>query len=565
MSRIKRIEIKNFIGISEFALDPGKINWLLGHKGSGKTTIVESMEKAFTNKNRRTEVIKHGEDEARIFVQTDDGLEIERKIRLDKADYLKVRKPGENVPSTEAFLRKLINGEIFRPLEFVKKSADEQAKIILNMLDIPWTMDDISAWFSEIPGVNYEAHILQVLKQIETLYYNSRESINREIKVLEAQVAGIRNELPPNYDGEHWREQKVAEYYAKVAQAEEVNKKIVAAQNLIEGLESRIATIKAESEADKQSKKNAFDRQRADIREFKQFVEQKIEKAQAVIDGISESLASAANNIKQELSLDIEKENSEYQRRLQELKEVHETKIATLREDAQMRQGNAEIHFASKEAAAKDEIAKCRNSLAAKDQELLNIDSLEKQSLASLEENTLQKIEAENIKAGNAKSESEKEPIDITPLSEEADKVANMQSFLREYDRMKDIITNKLSPRQEQAQTLTARIQKARELPMELLKIAAVPIPEIAVDGDGRIRIGETLLSDLSEGEQLELAFRVAKAQAGELKVICIDGIDKINEADRKWLEHEMETDDLQYFVLSTQDGDLRVEIKEGA
>ncbi len=565
MSKIKRIEIKNYIGISEFALDPGKINWLLGHKGSGKTTVVESLEKAFTNKNRRTEVIKHGEDEARIFVQTDDGLEIERKIRLDKADYLKVRKPGENVPSTEAFLRKLINGEIFRPLEFVRKSAEEQAKIILNMLDIPWTMEDVNTWFGEIPGVNYEAHILQVLKQIETLYYNSRESINREIKVLEAQVAGIRNELPQNYDGEHWRQQKVSEYYAKVAQSEEINKKIATARNLIEGLESRIATIKAESEADKQSKKAAFERQRADIREFRQFIEQKIEKNEEIINRIGERLDSAIKNISQELSLDIERENSDYQKKLQELKDAHESKIVTLKEDALMRQGNAEVHFAGEEKTAKDAITKCKNSLAAKEQELLNIDALESQTMESLEKDILQKIETENAKAGNAKSDSDKEPIDITPLSEEADKVANMQSFLREYDRMKDIITNKLAPRQEQAQTLTARIQKARELPMELLKIAAVPIPEIAVDGEGRIRIGETLLSDLSEGEQLELAFRVAKAQAGELKVICIDGIDKINEADRKWLEHEMETDDLQYFVLSTQDGDLRVEIKEGA
>ena len=56
------------------------------------------------------------------------------------------------------------------------------------------------------------------------------------------------------------------EYYSKVAEAEEVNKKIVNARNVIEGLESRIATIKAEAESDKQSKESAYDRQRSDIR-----------------------------------------------------------------------------------------------------------------------------------------------------------------------------------------------------------------------------------------------------------------------------------------------------------
>jgi len=38
-----------------------------------------------------------------------------------------------------------------------------------------------------------------------------------------------------------------------------------------------------------------------------------------------------------------------------------------------------------------------------------------------------------------------------------------MQSYLREFDRMSDIIKTKLAPRQELSQTLTARIEKARE------------------------------------------------------------------------------------------------------
>lgn len=565
MSKIKRIEIKNFIGISEFTLDPGKINWLLGHKGAGKTTVVEALEKAFTNKNRRAEVIKHGEDEARIFIQTDDDLEIERKIRNDKADYLKVRKPGESVPSTEAFLKKLINGEIFRPLEFVRKSPEEQAKIILNMLEIPWTMEDINTWFGEIPGVNYEAHILQVLKQIETLYYNSRESINREVKVLEAQVAGIRNELPKNYNGDYWREQKVAEYYAKVAQAEEINKKIVNAQNLIEGLESRIATIKAEAEADKYSKKNVFARQRADIREFKQFIEQKIEKAEAVAPWAAERLEEVFSVIDSKRKLELEKAKSDYERKLQELRELHDKEIDTIDYNASAAREHEKEQLASKVANAKDEIAKCNESLAAKEQELLNIDTLEEQSLNSIDEKTVEQIKTLNAEAGNSKTIlAEQKEIDVAPLSEEADKVANMQSYLREFDRMADIITTKLAPRQEQAQTLTARIEKARELPMDLLKIAEVPIPGITVDGEGKIRVEGTLLDGRSDGEQLELAFQVAKAQAGELKVICIDGISKINPSDRKWIEDEMLTDDLQYYILDTTEGDLRVEIKEG-
>ena len=48
--KIKRIEVKNWIGLSEFTIDPGKINIVSGRKGSGKTSLIEALEKAFTNK-----------------------------------------------------------------------------------------------------------------------------------------------------------------------------------------------------------------------------------------------------------------------------------------------------------------------------------------------------------------------------------------------------------------------------------------------------------------------------------------------------------------------------------
>lgn len=564
--KIKRLEIKNYLGISEFAMDLGKINWLSGHTGSGKTSIIEAIEKAFTNKSRRTEVIRHDENEARIFIQTDDGLEIERKIRNDKGDYLRVRKEGQSVPSTQTYLNKLISGEVFRPLEFVKKSVDEQAKIILNMLEIPWTTSDIQAWFGELPGVNYEAHILQVLKQIETLYYTQREAINREVKVLEAQVTGIKNELPPNYDGEAWRKEKVSEYYSKVAQAEESNRKLANARNAIDGLQDRIDAINANAELDKQTKKNGYDQKRSEGREFIQFLGQKIEKIQTVIDGMDHRLVLSMRDEDKELALNIEKAKNEYQKKLQELNEQHTEELATLNRISETAKESAKRNLGEEKTKAKEEIAKCKNAQEAKEQELLHIDSMEEQALFSINEKALEQIRTVSAEVGNAQKIIEEiTEIDTLPLTSAAEKVAHMQSYLREFDRMDDMIKTKIAPRQELAQTLTARIETARTMPMELLKVAAVPIPEIAVDGDGKIRIGKTLLDGLSEGEQLELAFRVAKAQAsrlGDLKVLCVDGIDKVNKSDREWLEKYMTTDDFEYFLLSTVDGDLEVKIE---
>ena len=129
---------------------------------------------------------------------------------------------------------------------------------------------------------------------------------------------------------------------------------------------------------------------------------------------------------------------------------------------------------------------------------------------------------------------------------------------------MVSLIREKLAPREELATVLTARIEKGREMPTELLKTAVLPIPGLSVDGEGKIRIGKTLIDGLSEGEQLQLAFRVAKAQAGELKLICLDGWNKINPTERAWIEKEISEDDFQYVVVSTEDGDLVMNVSEG-
>ena len=541
MSFIKKIAIKNYVGIEEKSFDAGKINRLTGHKGSGKTSIIEAIEKAFTNKDRRTEVIRHGEDEAVIFLQLDDGLEINRKIRNNKTDYLKVSKPGEAVPSTETYLRRFISGDIFRPIEFVSKSPEEQAKILLDMLKIEWTKEDIVNWFGELTTeINYEQHILKILKQIENKYYAEREAINREINVLNIQVRAIKDQLPGNYDAELWRTKSISEYYAKVAQAEEVNKKIAAARGVIEGLELKISNIKNSAEIKKQRYKEYFKNRREEVNNRINFLASQINAEQKFLNASSERIQRKEDEIDKELMLEIERITAAFEKK--KVDEVQKLKDEDGRVIMSISRYNSEI--------------------SEKGIELENIDTAEALKLENVEDVKTFEIETEKAKSGNAEEVLENNTeIDVEPLRMEADKVVEMQSYLRDYDRMIDIIREKLSPRQQRSADLTAKIEKARNLPMELLKTANVPVKGMEVDAEGRIRVNGVLIDGLSEGEQLEFAFNVAKARAGDFKFICIDGINKINPADRKNIEGEMETDDYQYFVIETTDGELTIEI----
>lgn len=540
---IKKIEIKNWLGIKELLFSPGKMNKVSGDSGTGKTSFIEALEKIFTNKNRRTEVIRHDAGEAELFVELDDGLQTTRKIRSEKADYLKVKHESKAVSSTEAFLRKLINGDIFRPIEFVQKNAKEQTEIILNMLQIDWTVDDIKAWFGEVPEADYQLHILQILKQIETGYYAERESINREINLLRANIEGIKRDLPSNYDGEEWREVNLQELYKKLSDAEESNKRLEEAQTLIDGLSLRIDDIKRRMANASEEKRLDYSRQRDMLKSSITRLEDHIQREQAHVDDADQRVMEVSARLDHELEQAIERLKLQYQAKKQ-----------AAREEIQMASEQSRVFIAE----YKEQIAEKRATLG-------SLDEHERKDLEKITDQEANLIASEQAKTGNAQEVVANTVwVDTAPLKEAADHAASMKEYLREWERMNDIIREKLTPKEERSVELTSKTKRARELPKELLKTAALPVDGLSVDEQGRIRIHDTLIDGLSEGESLEFAFKLAKAQAGPLKVICVDGWQNLGSKQRDIIE-VAKTDDYQYFVLETVDGqDLNIEIVEG-
>jgi len=563
--KIKKIQIKNFLGIDEFGIDTGKINVFKGAKGTGKSSIIEAIEKTFANKDRRTEVVKHGENEATLFIETDNGIEIDRRIRTEKADYLKIRKGEEGVPNTEKFLRSLIKGDIFRPVDWINMDEKEQAKSILNMLQINWNQDDIFNWFGEITSnIDFSQHILVVLKAIEAKYFKDREEVNRQIKELKTQINVILKELPADYDGEVWREKKIQEYYNKVSEAQKINSLIDTAKALQENFEDKISKIKANAENDKSRVQMKYKDQRQDVKDVIDLSRQRIDKAKEKINGLEPMLnlgiksidddeIKAVNDLEKELQAKIEELNTEYRDRISTVKAKADEKRTGFKDDMQ-----------NEKLKEKDAIQAQENKITQKTEELNSLDALEKQELETVDFKLESEIKHENLKLGEAAKYIESyTEVEVEPLQQEADQVAEMQSYLRQWDMMIDIRDNKLVSKERDSAVLTERIAKARTMPSELLKTAHMPIDGISVDEKGLIRINGTLIGSLSDGEKLELAMKIAKAQAGELKVICVDRWESLDKKSQDLLLKDMENDNFQYFitqVFDTESGEMEVE-----
>lgn len=576
MSKIKFLRVNNFLGIDERELEAAKINILKGPTGSGKTAVVEAIEKDLTNRNRRTEIIKHGSDEATLFVELDNGLSIDRRIRNDKADYLKVRQDGKGVESTEKFLSSLVNGNIFRPLDWVNLSTKEQTKSLLSMLEIGWSEEDIVNWFGDlVDDIDYSQHILLILKSIEQKYYKIREEVNREIKELKARKKSIVDDLPAEYNGDDWKDKNVQEYYAKVKEAQDINKWISENKALQENFNSKVESIKANAESEKSRITLKYKGEREDIDDIISLANAKIQRANDFINNSDHELEL---KIQELTNYEVSDENvaaktyqdslkqleEEFKRKKEEVAKKYSENVKYLEESLTKGIETAKKGSVAKVEEQKDLISLNKTKIATKQQELLGLDEKEQSERKAVDEKVKSEIEKEEIRIGKAaKYLDEHEEIDVAPIQEEANNVQKMVSYLRDWDRIIEIRDNQLAPKERYSEELTAKIEKARTLPSELLKTAKMPVEGISVDADGNVRINETLIDGLSDGEKLELAMRVAKAQCGSLKIICMDKFETLDKKAQEQLLKEMLEDEYQYFVTEVADtvnGEIEVE-----
>ena len=411
------------------------------------------------------------------------------------------------------------------------------------MLEINWSEQDIVNWFGDlVDDIDYSQHILLILKSIEQKYYKIREEVNREVKELNARINALYEELPAEYDGEAWREVKVQEYYAKVSEAQEINRLIDMAKGLQESFNDKVEAIKARGEKQKANITLTYKEHREDINDIIALSNSKIERANNFIDNSNNTLENELNKLDNQLE-------SEYQALLQ--------KYSVLKDEKKR-----EVLAALEEQ--KDIISINKNKIATKEQELRGLDEKEEAEKFAVDEKIKSDIEKEEIRIGKAASYlRENTPIDIAPLQLEADNVAEMVGYLRDWDRIIEIRDGILASKQEYSVELTAKIDKARKLPGELLKTAKMPVDGISVDVDGNVRINGTLINGLSDGEKLTLAMRVAKAQCGELKLICMDKWESLDKVAQAKLLEEMTTDEYQYFVtevMNTESNEVEVE-----
>ena len=146
------------------------------------------------------------------------------------------------------------------------------------------------------------------------------------------------------------------------------------------------------------------------------------------------------------------------------------------------------------------------------------------------------------------------EVIDNSGLQSEIDEAEAMKRHLNEYKRMLNL-QGELNDLVSESEELTRKIELARSLPGKILAEATIPVKGLTVV-NGVALINGLPVSNLSEGEKLNLCIDVALSKPNNLQIVLIDGVEKLSEGNRTALYKKCEEKGVQFIATRTTNDD---------
>ena len=469
--RIVKLKIRNLFGISELEAGGNSIE-LTGKNGAGKSSVIDAIKYALTNKSDRKYIVRNGETEGEVLIETDSGLRINRKVRTNQADYKSVKNNGVEVNSPETFLKDIFTEMQLNPVEFMNMTEKQQNAIILDMIEYDWDMSKIKEWFGEIPAwVSYDQNILCVLNDIQSEkgdYFTERTDINRDNRNKKAFVEDIAATIPAGYNLEKWEKASAGEIYQKIERIRKENEEIQKAKSLLDERDSKVRKFEADREIKRAALTTEFGNRKAQIDKDILQLQEQIKALQAEKDGLEERLADKLSLAEQEYKANVARYDAEVE---------------------------------------------------------------------------------------NYKEYRDKEVVDVSELVTQANEIEKMKSHINEYKRMLSL-KDEIGALEKQSKILTDRIEKARTLPGEILADCRIPIAGLTVK-DGTPLINGLPISNLSDGEKLDLCIDVAIQNPKGLQIILIDGVERLSTEWKERLYQKCKEKGLQFIAARTTDDDV--------
>lgn len=167
-----------------------------------------------------------------------------------------------------------------------------------------------------------------------------------------------------------------------------------------------------------------------------------------------------------------------------------------------------------------------------------------------------QEGKAEGLKQ-EIRGKYEAQAANLRTQLENADAITKQRAKAEQAMETVKLMQEEAAELEETSIKITESIEALEALKSELLE--SLPIPGLEVR-DGEVFRNGISFDRLNEAQRVQIAVELSKLRAGELGIICVDGIEKLDEASYEAFKEAALETDIQFVVTRVDDDEFSVE-----
>ncbi|MCM1525160.1 MAG: AAA family ATPase [Ruminococcus sp.] len=246
------------------------------------------------------------------------------------------------------------------------------------------------------------------------------------------------------------------------------------------------------------------------------------------------------------------KEHNNRIERAKEFKASYDGKIRGLQGEMESEIAAEKLTIASTRESLLKSIERMKAEISAAQDKIDSLDGTLSDKIALAESRYNEQVSKLGADIKVADEYANKTPVDTIEMEKQAAFAEEMKKFINEYNRMK-VMQADVAKLTDISNIITGKIELARSLPGKILENASLPIKGLTVE-KGIPLINGLPVSNLSEGEQLELCIDVALSKPNSLQIILIDGAEKLSAENRERLYGKCREKGVQFIAARTTD-----------
>lgn len=195
--RILRLRAREFLGIEEVELTPGRATTVIsGKNDTGKTSILKSFLAVFGG-GSDVRLLRNGAESGEVLVDFDDGSSGRLRVTKDGVTRDAIGPDGKRIKSPTKYLSDLTDGVALNPLAILRANPKQRVACLIETVPVSVSADEITraTGFPFKPNGD-ERNGFDLIEKLRKHFYDERTGVNGQITSKVKTIGELEQTLP---------------------------------------------------------------------------------------------------------------------------------------------------------------------------------------------------------------------------------------------------------------------------------------------------------------------------------------------------------------------------------